>query len=752
MSSGFPPAAQAAMVGAASAAASAADAAAKSAAAVSAAARSPDLMLRVLQRHYGPHASFRPLQREAISAVLEGKDVLLVMATGGGKSATFILPPLLVAEARAEQQQQQQQPTSTCGCLAVVVSPLLALIREQVARLQDDLGVEAEALTGDTPPARRAAVLRDVASDDPSVRLLYTTPEQLTKPDVQDALRVAAEHGKKASGGGSGGGGGDGGGTLALFAVDEAHCVLSWGRDFRPAYLQLKAAIREAFPGVPLLAATATATAEDRRGIAQALGLRSAGEGGVVLCGTANRPNLRYRVRFKELLALGKKGGGSGGGFHQEEDGDEEEEEEHDSDDGNDGDAADAGDDASDDGDETDPATLDKRAASAAIRDLLRYVRRRALTTTPPQAGIVYARTRDRVDALAAALCNAGVDADAFHAGRDPQHRARVAEQWSRRELQVVVSTVAFGMGVDRGDVRFVAHADPPSSVEGYAQESGRAGRDGSAAENVVWLSHADVDTVAGLQRRNGGRAPIAAVADMLSSVGCLRRKLLAHFGERRQVGCGEEEEACDFCRVGGAGGAAGGAGGAPAGVVVRGAEARRAVARWQEIGAERAARAEAKATGRPLRREGEEGEEEGATAADDGDGGSSDGGSGGADKENAALASLPAWGPASAYTGSKRRAPPLAKRLSGPPRPAAAPPPPPPPPPASPRQQQRDLAAARARALAAARAAPPVVAQAAAAAAGPPAAAAAARAPVALRRRPFVPPLRRAPPAQPQE
>jgi superfamily II DNA helicase RecQ len=701
-------------------------------------------MLRVLRRHYGAHASFRNLQAEAISAVLAGQDVLLVFATGGGKSATFILPPLCLAEARATTAPSPSSP----GCFAVVVSPLLALIREQVARLQDEMDVEAEALTGDTPEARRRAVLRDVSSDDPSVRLLYITPEQLQRPDVQDALREAYEQH----------------GTVALFAVDEAHCVLNWGRDFRPAYLQLRQALREAFPKVPMLAATATATAEDRRAIAAALGLRvfgSAGGGGggggvggagggsgIVLCSTANRPNLRYRVRFKELLVLG-----GGGGFYRDEEGRHEEgddEEEDDSDDAPDDPAASP----------PSPASLDRRAAAAATRDLLRYVRRRALNTTPPQAGIVYARTRDRVDALAAALCNAGVDAAAFHAGKDSHARARVSEQWSRGELNVVVSTVAFGMGIDRADVRFVCHSDPPSSVEGYSQEAGRAGRDGLPAENVVWASHADFETVAALQRRGGGgggsRPAIAAVADMLGTAGCLRRRLLAHFGERRAGGCGEGEEACDYCCVAAEGGGGGGGGAAPAAAgaakqrpatIVRGAEARRAVARWQEIGAERAARAAA--AGRPRERGGEE-EEEGAAAA----AASDDDGSGEADKENSSAApkalARPGWGRASTYTG-KRRAPPLAKpAAAAPPARAAAaaaeppPPPPPPPPPvlpASPRQQQRDIAAARSRALAAARAVAAPVG---------PAPAAAPRVPL---RRAFVPPLRRPPPpAAPQQ
>jgi superfamily II DNA helicase RecQ len=623
-------------------------------------------MLRVLQRHWGERAAFRPLQREAVAALLSGRDCLLVMATGGGKSLAFQLPSLVRHEARLvaaaqqpqnPQQQQQQQnqknpppPPPDPGCFSVVVSPLLALAKEQVARLTDELGVEAEALLGETLEERKRAILRDLACGDPSTRLLYTTPEQLRHERVAAALGEANDNG-----------------SLVCFAVDEAHCALNWGRDFRPAYLELKNRLREAFPSVPILAATATATENDKRAIVGALGLRlgGAGEGGgVVLVSSANRPNLRYRVRYKELLLVPSSAanGGSNCYYPPSSSDDDDEGDESDESDGGDSD-----DGASSDADDDDSkqkthkqqqqqqADLDRRMSSAATRDLVRWVTRRA--NKKKQAGIVYARTRERVDSLAAALVGAGVDAAPFHAGREPDARARVSAQWSAGELMVVVATIAFGMGVDRGDVRWVAHADPPSSVEGYAQEAGRAGRDGEPAESVVWASRADFETVAALQRRGGSGVAVAAVSELLGSAGCLRRRLLAHFGERRGGGCVEGERACDFCAAGEGGGAAGGGASRS---VVRGAAARRALARWQELGRERAARA---AGTFGVKEKGEEEEEEGGG---NGNGGSESDEAGGDGKENGGAkkgkAPLPSWGPAATYGGlKKRRRPPLA-------------------------------------------------------------------------------------------
>jgi ATP-dependent DNA helicase RecQ len=325
-----------------------------------------------LREHWGAAAAFRPLQREACRAVLAGRDVLLVVATGSGKSLCF------------------QLPAAAAGRVAVVVTPLLALARDQVQAALD-AGLEAAEWTSATPEPRRARLAAELADADASLRLLYATPESLARPELFEALRAA--HAAR---------------RLVCLAVDEAHCVCAWGHDFRPAYLALGDA-RRALPGLPVIAVTATATPVVRRGIAEALALRPGATD--TLLGSFDRPNLALRVVHKELLS------GSNGRPSSDER----------------------------------AAALTALAAFAAAR--------------PGAAGIVYTRLRTDADAAASAICDAGVEASAYHAGLDPGRRARVQRDFMDGGIDVVCATVAFGMGIDKPDVRYVLHFDAPVSA-----------------------------------------------------------------------------------------------------------------------------------------------------------------------------------------------------------------------------------------------------------------------------------------------
>jgi RecQ family ATP-dependent DNA helicase len=428
------------------------DAAPAAPAAAAPAAAHNDALDAALREHWGV-AAFRPLQREACRAVLAGRDVLLVLATGSGKSLCF------------------QLPAAAAGRVAVVVTPLLALARDQVQAALDG-GLDAAEWTSTTPEPRRARLAAELADADASLRLLYTTPESLAKPELFEALRVAHAAGR-----------------LACLAVDEAHCVCAWGHDFRPAYLALGDA-RRALPGLPVIAVTATATPEVRRGIAEALALRPGATD--TLLGSFDRPNLALRVVHKELL-----GGGGGGGERA--------------------------------------AALTALAAFAAAR--------------PGASGIVYARLRADADAVADALSDSGVEAAAYHAGLDAGRRARVQRDFMGGGIDVVCATVAFGMGIDKPDVRYVLHFDAPASLEGYYQEAGRAGRDGAPAECVLFAADAELRRLAALERGGGRAGGAAGVASYLQGGGCRRAALLAHFGERRGA-CtpGAGEAACDAC------------------------------------------------------------------------------------------------------------------------------------------------------------------------------------------------------------
>jgi len=394
-----------------------------------------DQPLHLLNTIFG-YPAFRGSQREIVEHMVAGGDALVLMPTGGGKSLCYQLPALL------------REGT------ALVISPLIALMQDQVAALRQ-LGVRA-AFLNSTLDAREAAAaeraLREGALD-----LLYVAPERLVMPRMLDLLEQS---------------------RIALFAIDEAHCVSQWGHDFRPEYLQLSV-LHERFAAVPRIALTATADMQTRVEIRHRLALNDAR----VFVSSFDRPNIRYTI-------------------------------------------------------------VDKQDAR---QQLLRFVRE----THPGEAGIVYCLSRKKVDETAAWLKAQGVPALPYHAGMDAATRADHQARFQRDEGVVMVATIAFGMGIDKPDVRFVAHLDLPKSIEGYYQETGRAGRDGAAAD--AWMTYGLGDVVqqrrmidqseGSEEYRRVSFAKLEALLGLCETAGCRRVRLLDYFGEAAGP-CGN----CDTC------------------------------------------------------------------------------------------------------------------------------------------------------------------------------------------------------------
>jgi ATP-dependent DNA helicase RecQ len=414
----------------------------------------PDVLLDAARARFGL-ASLHAFQREAVSALLdEGARVLLVAPTGGGKSLCYQLPAVLLSGT------------------ALVISPLISLMEDQVRALAAR-GVAATFLSSTLPReenGRRLAALRKGA-----VRVLYVAPERLHHEGLLDALGAV---------------------PISLVAVDEAHCIVQWGHDFRPEYLRIGEALARLRPP-RVLACTATATPEARAEIARRLGWEE-GQATLVLRGFA-RPNLH-------LAARAVRG----------------------------------------------PREAGDRTA-AALADAL------GDPLSPGGAGIVYVPTRRRAERLASVLRERGWDAAAYHAGLDPELRARVSAAFAERTLPVVVATNAFGMGIDRADVRVVIHAGLPGSIDAYYQEVGRAGRDGAAARGLLLFSGADVVLRRRLAGTGEGGAPAEPAAaeraltllrELLRYVDagtCRHDFILRHFADEAESlgGCGH----CDVCR-----------------------------------------------------------------------------------------------------------------------------------------------------------------------------------------------------------
>ena len=394
-----------------------------------------DPPLHLLKTVFG-YPVFRGAQREIVDHVVAGGDALVLMPTGGGKSLCYQLPALL------------RDGT------ALVISPLIALMQDQVAALRQ-LGVRA-AFLNSTLDAREAAAV-ERALREGALDLLYVAPERLVMPRMLDLLEQS---------------------RIALFAIDEAHCVSQWGHDFRPEYLQLSL-LHERFPAVPRIALTATADMQTRVEIRYRLELGDAR----VFVSSFDRQNIRYTI-------------------------------------------------------------VDKQDAR---QQLLRFIRE----THAGDAGIVYCLSRKKVDETAAWLKAQDVPALPYHAGMDAATRADHQARFQREEGVVMVATIAFGMGIDKPDVRFVAHLDLPKSIEGYYQETGRAGRDGAPAD--AWMTYGLGDVVqqrrmidqseGSEEHRRVSFAKLEALLGLCETAGCRRVRLLDYFGEASEP-CGN----CDTC------------------------------------------------------------------------------------------------------------------------------------------------------------------------------------------------------------
>ena len=395
----------------------------------------PPTLDQLLKRTVG-YGTFRPLQREIIQATLAGQDVFALLPTGGGKSLCFQLPALA-------------RPG-----LTVVVSPLIALMKDQVDALQAS-GVAATFLNSTLGADESRARLRGLHRGE--YKLLYAAPERLMLEGWVENLQAW---------------------NVACIAIDEAHCVSEWGHDFRPEYRQL-AKLRTALPGVPLMALTATATGRVREDIITHLKLRAP----ATFVASFNRPNLTYRVIPKDQ----------------------------------------------------------------PLKQIIDFVRPRE-----HESGIIYCASRAATERVAEALAGRGFLARAYHAGLTADERSGNQENFLRDDTRIICATIAFGMGINKPNVRWIIHHDLPKNIEGYYQDTGRAGRDGLPGDCLLLFSAGDIakqthflDEITNEQEQQVARAQLRQIVHYAESSGCRRAELLEYFGEKFPLdNCG----ACDNC------------------------------------------------------------------------------------------------------------------------------------------------------------------------------------------------------------
>ena len=387
-----------------------------------------------LKKYFG-YDSFRPMQEEIIQTVYDKKDALVLMPTGGGKSICYQIPAI------------------TMDGLCVVISPLISLMKDQVESLKAS-GVEAAFLNSSLTSDEQKAVEDDVYYG--KIKLLYVSPEKMVSQSFSPLVKQA---------------------NINLFAIDEAHCISSWGHDFRPEYTKLKF-IKKQFPNIPVIALTATADKVTRRDIVKQLDLSQP----KIFIASFDRPNLSLTVR------PGQK----------------------------------------------------------KIQQILDFIKQR-----PNQSGIIYCLSRKNTEKVAEKLIAAGIKAGFYHAGMDSAERSRVQEEFINDNVPVVCATIAFGMGIDKSNVRWVIHHNLPKNIEGYYQEIGRSGRDGASADTLLFYSFGDVMVLRDIIQSNNSEnievqlSKLERMQQYAESMICRRKILLGYFGESFQKDCGN----CDVCK-----------------------------------------------------------------------------------------------------------------------------------------------------------------------------------------------------------
>lgn len=392
-------------------------------------------MKNILKKHFG-YEEFRPLQKEIIETVMAGKDCVVLMPTGGGKSLCFQLPALMM------------------DGLVIVISPLISLMKDQVDALRAN-GIVADLINSTLSQVEISGVMDRAKTG--KLKILYIAPERLKVPGFDDFLRAL---------------------KISLIAIDEAHCISEWGHDFRPDYRNLKM-IRKKFPAIPIIALTATATEKVREDIVKQLGLKES----QIFISSFNRPNLSYEI-------------------------------------------------------------LRKKDSFKSIVVLLNNYR--------DESVIIYCFSRNDTEKMVDNLNKHGFKAAPYHAGLDSKKRTRNQERFIRDEINIMVATIAFGMGIDKPDVRLVIHHSLPKSIEGYYQETGRAGRDGLPARCVLFFSYADkfkhdyfIRNMADVAEQKKAQEKLEHVLWYGNLHGCRRRFLLRYFNEEyKQANCGN----CDGC------------------------------------------------------------------------------------------------------------------------------------------------------------------------------------------------------------